>query len=180
MIVRTNSDYCISLNSINWWVFIMQTVFTVRYEVNCCVFVTWNSYYPGLNSLSDISLSRCVLDEQSAGGSNKKCACLVVASYLQFFKISSGFYWHVVVVTLLLLQTVQGGKQRRTTVHTLWMWGSDRLWNWVWSAAWRTWRPIQYDSFCVLCLKREGSKYWYHKTWSSSEWCLKLLFLPHR
>jgi hypothetical protein len=121
MIVRTNSDYCISLNSINWWVFIMQTVFTVRYEVNFYVFVTWNSYYPRLNSLSDISLSRCVLDEQSAGGSNKKCACLVVASYLQFFKISSGFYWHVVVVTLLLLQTVQGGKQRRTIGHTLWM-----------------------------------------------------------
>jgi len=150
------------------------------YELNFYVFVTWNSYCTTLNSLSDISLSRSVLDEHSAGGSNWNCVCLVVASCLQFCKISSGFYWCVVIVTLLLLRTVQGGKQRRTIVYTLWVWGSDRLWNWVWSAAWRTWRLIQYDRFCVLCLKREGRKYRPLKTWNSSTWCFKLLFLPHR
>jgi hypothetical protein len=137
-----------------------------------------NSYYPGF--LSAISLSWCVLDEQSAGGSNWNCVCLVVASCLLFCKISSGFYWRVVIVTLLLLQTVQGGKQRRTIVHTLWMWGSDRLQNCVWSAAWRTWRLTECDGLCVLCVKRERSKYWPLKTWNSSAWCFKLLFLPHR
>jgi len=91
MIVRTNSDYCISVNSINWKIFIMQTVFTVKCELNFYVFVTWNSYYPGLNSLSDFSLCRCVLDEQSAGGNNKNCACIKMQAASSFLKFHQDF-----------------------------------------------------------------------------------------
>jgi hypothetical protein len=76
----------------------------VKYELNFYVFFTSTSYCPGLNSLSDISLCRCVLDEQSAGGRNKNWACLIMESGLQFFKISSLFlltcgYSYIIAVT---------------------------------------------------------------------------------